>query len=806
MDVTVGPGRGSAAGSVVAYCTGITNVDPIKYDLLFERFLNPERVSMPDIDVDFDDEGRGKVLKYVVEKYGEERVAQIITFGSMAAKTAIRDVARVLKLPLPEADKLAKLIPERPGITLEQAFKEVPELADEKNRGSELVRKTLRFAQTLEGSARHTGTHACGVIIGPEDLIDHIPLATAKDSELMVTQYDGKLVESVGMLKMDFLGLATLSIIKDAIENIYHRNGIKINIDEIPMDDQQTFELFQRGDTIGTFQFESEGMRTHLRDLKPTTIEDLIAMNALYRPGPMDNIPNFINRKHGRDKIVYPHPSLEHILDKTYGIMVYQEQIMQISKTLAGFSGGKADELRKAMGKKKMDIIEKLRVEFIEGSRKNNDVDEKVAADIYDQMGEFGKYGFNRSHAAAYSIIAYQTGYLKAHYAAEYMASVLTHNLRNIDKITFYIEECKRSGLLVLEPDINESSFNFTVNKKGQIRFGMAAIKGVGEQAVNSIIEERNENGPFTNIFDLAKRVSLRSVNKRCLEALAMAGAFDDFEDTHRAQYFYKESEDDTPFLEKIIKYAANYQSKLNSTQQSLFGETSSVQEQEIQLPVCEPWTTLHQLKLEKEVTGFYMSGHPLDSYRIEMQYFCNTKLGDLKGDLRQLMNQNMIFAGIVSSAAHKMTKTGKPFGSFTLEDFNDSFSFILFSEDYLKMKHFLSEGALLMVNAKVQARYNTSDQLEVKISSITLLPDALDKYTRSVTVFLPLEAVSASLINELQQMMKLNNKGKCSVKFQVIDASENISIELPCKKQLVSNPGFVHTLQSYNKLKFKLN
>jgi len=805
MGVTVGPGRGSAAGSVVAYCTGITNVDPIKYDLLFERFLNPERISMPDIDVDFDDEGRGKVLKYVVEKYGEDRVAQIITFGSMAAKTSIRDVARVLKLPLPEADKLAKLIPERPGITLEQAFNEVPELAEEKNKGSELIQKTLRFAQTLEGSARHTGTHACGVIIGPEDLIDHIPLATAKDSELMVTQYDGKLVESAGMLKMDFLGLATLSIIKDAIENIEKRHGIKINIDEIPMDDQQTFELYQRGDTIGTFQFESEGMRMYLRDLKPTTIEDLIAMNALYRPGPMDNIPNFINRKHGRDKIVYPHFSLEHILEKTYGIMVYQEQIMQISKTMAGFSGGKADELRKAMGKKKMELIEKLRVEFIEGSQKNN-VDEKVAADVYDQMGEFGKYGFNRSHAAAYSIIAYQTGYLKAHYPAEYMASVLTHNLRNIDKITFYIEECKRADLLVLEPDINESGFNFMVNKKGQIRFGMAAIKGVGEQAVNAIIEERNLNGPFVSIFDMAQRVNLRSVNKRCFEALAMAGAFDGFEGTHRAQYFYKESEDDSPFMEKIIKYAANYQSKLNSTQQSLFGEASVSQETEIQLPVCEPWSKLKQLKLEKEVTGFYMSGHPLDSYRTEMESFCNTNLGDLKGDLRQLMNHNLIFAGIVSSDSHKMTKTGKPFGSFTLEDFNDSFSFNLFSEDYLKMKHFLTEGALLMVNAKVQSRYSASDQLEIKITNITLLPDALEKLVQTITVFIPLEVISSTLIDELYRMIKTNNKGKCKIKFQVMDTSENLSIELPSHKFMVSNPGMVHALQSYNKLKFKLN
>ncbi len=537
MMVIVGPGRGSAAGSAVAYCTGITNIDPIRYNLLFERFLNPERVSMPDIDIDFDDEGRDKVLDYVVDKYGKEKVAQIVTFGTMAAKLAIRDVARVIKLPLPDADRLAKLVPEKPGISLAAAYKEVKELYDIKKSGEDLEKKTLVFAETLEGSARHTGTHACGVIIGPDDLMNHVPLSTAKDSELPVTQFEGKLVESVGILKMDFLGLKTLSIIKDAIHNIKIRHDVTIDIDKIPLDDEQTFELYQKGETIGTFQFESEGMRMYLKDLKPTNIEDLIAMNALYRPGPMGYIPVYIDRKHGREKVNYPHELLEEILTPTYGIMVYQEQIMQTAQIMAGFSLGKADILRRAMGKKKKDIMAEQAVEFIKGAEEKG-ISKEKAEEVFQIMERFAEYGFNRSHSAAYSIIAYQTAYLKAHYPAEYMAAVLTHNLNDIKKIKFFIDECLRQHIDVLGPNINESSLNFTVNDKGEVLFGMAAIKGVGGAAVKNIMEERDERGQFTSIFDFSQRINLRAVNRKSMEALALAGAFDAFEGSHRAQYF----------------------------------------------------------------------------------------------------------------------------------------------------------------------------------------------------------------------------------------------------------------------------
>lgn len=644
LNVLVGPGRGSAAGSAVAFCTGITNIDPIKYNLLFERFLNPERVSMPDIDIDFDDEGRERVMQYVIDKYGESHVAQIITFGTMAAKLAIRDVARVLKLPLQEADRLAKLVPERPGITLSQAFKEVKELGDVRKKGDELAKKTLTFAQTLEGIARHTGTHACGVIIGPDDLIEHIPLSTAKDSQLMVTQYDGKLVESVGMLKMDFLGLKTLSIIKDAIVNVKKRQNIDIDIDKIPLDDERTFELYQRGETIGTFQFESEGMRTYLKELKPTNIEDLIAMNALYRPGPMNYIPVYINRKHGREKVNYPHPWLEDILKPTNGIMVYQEQIMQTAQIMAGYSLGGADILRRAMGKKLASEMQKQKVIFVEGAMKKG-IEESTAVEIFRIMERFAEYGFNRSHSAAYSLIAYQTAYLKAHYPAEFMASVLTHNLNDIKKITFFIDESQRQGIPVLGPDVNESHLDFMVNQNGEIRFGMGAIKGVGEAAVNALIEERDANGGFKGIIDMVTRVNLRSVNKRCFEALAMAGGFDRFSDSHRAQYFHREHTDDIIFLEKILKHGNAIQERMNSAQVSLFGESEDIEIPTIELPTTLPWSKIEQLKNEKSVTGFYISGHPLDDYKIEMTNFCNVTIGQLSENLREYRAQTVNFA-----------------------------------------------------------------------------------------------------------------------------------------------------------------
>ncbi|MBM3435035.1 MAG: DNA polymerase III subunit alpha, partial [Bacteroidetes bacterium] len=747
MNVTVGPGRGSAAGSAVAYCTGITSIDPIKYNLLFERFLNPERVTMPDIDVDFDDEGRDKVLNYVVEKYGKNRVAQIVTFGTMAAKLAIRDVARVLKLPLPDADRLAKMVPERPGITLKKAYEEVPELAYIKEKGEDLERKTLQFAETLEGSARHTGTHACGVIIGPDDLINYIPLATAKDSQLMVTQYEGKLVESAGMLKMDFLGLKTLSIINDALRNIKKRRGTSIDIEAIPLDDKNTFELYQQGDTIGTFQFESDGMRSYLKDLKPTNIEDLIAMNALYRPGPMEFIPLYIRRKHKKEKVEYPHPMLEKILEPTYGIMVYQEQIMQAAQIMGGFPLGKADLLRRAMGKKDMQIMEKQKEIFIHGAA-GMGVDRKKAEEVFNTMMEFAKYGFNRSHSAAYSLIAYQTAWLKAHYPAEYMAAVLTHNLSDIKKITFFVDECHRHNIEVLGPDVNESHLNFMVNDKGEIRFGLMAIKNVGENAAQSIIDERNKKGTFKSIFDFSKRVNLKSVNKRSMESLAMAGAFDCFEDTHRAQFFYRENSEDTIFLEKIVKHAGDYQLQENSAQVSLFGDMAAIEVKDPEMPVCSPWTKLEQLKNEKDVTGFYMSGHPLEDFRIEIDQFCNVNLTDVKNNREALRNKSITFAGILTTVNHRTSKTGNSFGTFTLEDFSDSEQFILFSEDYLRMNHFLVEGSSLLVKANIQPRNSKNrDQLEVRINSLTLISDAIDKFAREVLVQVPLSKITEEFV-----------------------------------------------------------
>ncbi|MEZ5149159.1 MAG: DNA polymerase III subunit alpha [Bacteroidales bacterium] len=803
MDVIVGPGRGSAAGSAVAYCTGITSIDPIKYNLLFERFLNPERVSMPDIDVDFDDAGRDKVLKYVVDKYGKEKVAQIVTFGTMAAKLAIRDVARVLKLPLPDADRLAKMVPERPGITLKQAYKDVPELNEIKSKGEELERKTLQFAETLEGSARHTGTHACGVIIGPDDLINHVPLATAKDSELMVTQYEGKLVESVGMLKMDFLGLKTLSIMNDAIKNIHRRHGVKIEIEKIPLDDKKTYELYQRGDTIGTFQFESEGMRSYLKELKPTNIEDLIAMNALYRPGPMEFIPTFIRRKHGKEKVEYPHPLLEEILKPTFGIMVYQEQIMQTAQIMGGFTLGKADILRRAMGKKKMDVMTAMKKEFVEGAEAKG-IEKKNAEEVFDVMQEFAKYGFNRSHSAAYSVIAYQTSYLKAHYPAEYMAAVLTHNLNDIKKITFFIDESKRRDIPVLGPDVNESHMNFMVNEKGEIRFGLAAIKNVGESAADSIIREREENGPYQSIFDFAKRVNLKSVNKRSMEALAMAGAFDRFENTHRAQYFYRENTEDTIFLEKIVKFANEYQIQQNSAQVSLFGDAEEVQMVDPSLPDCPIWSKMEQLNKEKEVTGFYMSGHPLEDFKSEIDNFCNVTINDLKNDKEKYKNKQVTFAGILTAVNHRTSKTGNPFATFTMEDFNDFDNYILFSEDYLKLKHFLVEGSSLLVKAKVTERNFKNGQLDIRISSIMLLSESMERNTKEILLKLTLDNIDESFIENLEKIIK-ESPGSCKLRFQVTDLEDNIDVNLPAARLSIGASGFLRNMDLLGDIEYKL-
>ncbi|MBA4055808.1 MAG: DNA polymerase III subunit alpha, partial [Marivirga sp.] len=698
IGVSVGPGRGSAAGSAVAYSIGITNVDPIKYDLLFERFLNPDRVSLPDIDIDFDDEGRDRVLKYVIEKYGKNQVAQIITYGTMAAKSSIRDCARVMELPLSESNLLAKMVPERPGTSLDMAFGEVKELADIK-KGSDLKAQVLQQAVILEGSVRNTGTHACGVIITPDDLTKFVPVSTARDSDMLVTQFDNSVVESAGMLKMDFLGLTTLSVINTALKNIKKSKGITIDIDTIPLDDLKTYQLFQRGETTGTFQFESIGMQKYLRQLKPDKFEDLIAMNALYRPGPMEYIPTFINRKHGREPIKYDLPAMEGNLAETYGITVYQEQVMLLSQKLAGFSKGDADVLRKAMGKKQKAVLDKMKDKFIDGCKKNNHPPE-ICEKIWTDWEAFAQYAFNKSHSTCYSLIAYHTAYLKANYPAEYMAAVLTHSQNNLENVTFFIEECRNLGIKVLGPHVNESGVYFAVNKDGEIRFGLGAIKGAGDSAVEAIIQEREAKGSFADIFEFAKRMNQRSVNKKTYECLALSGAFDCFNGIHRRQYvFAKDGE--VSLLEKAMKYAAKTQQEEQSAQASLFGGSSGIVMPQPKIEYVEPFTEIEKLNLEKEVVGIYISGHPLDNFKFEMDAFCKTACNELN-ELESMVGRETKLGGIVSGVEHRTTKTGKPFGKFTLEDYTGSYTFTLFGEDYLKFKNFMNIGWFLFVEGAV--------------------------------------------------------------------------------------------------------
>jgi len=773
MEVVVGPGRGSVAGSVIAYCLGITDIDPIRYNLLFERFLNPARVSMPDMDIDFDDEGRQKVIDYVVNKYGKNQVAQIITFGSMAAKSSIRDVARVLGVPLRKADYLAKLVPDRPGTTLAKAFQEVPELAALKKEITSDEGRVLALAQTLEGSARHTGIHAAGIIIAPDDITQYIPVKTDKDADLLVTQYDGSVVESVGMLKMDFLGLKTLSIIKDTVASVEKKYDVKIDITKIPLDDEKVFELFQRGDTVAVFQFESEGMRQWLTQLKPTDIEDLIAMNALYRPGPMQFIPNFVARKHGKEKVTYPHPLLEVLLESTYGIMVYQEQIMETARIIADYTLGEADLLRRAMGKKKAEEMAKQRARFIEGAQIKHKIEEKKAIEIFEMMEKFAQYGFNRSHSAAYSMIAYQTAYLKAHYPSEYMAAVLTHNQHDIGKISFFMEECRHQNLEVLGPDINESSFMFDVNKAQQIRFGLGAIKGTGEAAVEAIIVEREENGKFKDLFDFVTRVNLRKVNKKTLESLAMSGALDAFEGYHRRQYLFAEAGEQS-LIEKAILYGNKLQREKEIAQQSLF--EMEAEEGYITLPKiaeCEPYPALEKLKLEKEIIGFYISGHPLEQFKVELESFCNT---NTKQALT-VKNKEVFLAGIVTSCVVKQGKTGKPFGLFTMEDQAGTLDMALFGEDFLKHQHLLYQGAFLYIGGRVQPRYKREDMLEVKPHTIQLLSEIREKLSKELHMVIPADAVDQSFIDTFQQALS-TYPGKCNLQLTILSSADQFQVK----------------------------
>ncbi|KJJ37633.1 DNA polymerase III subunit alpha [Aequorivita vladivostokensis] len=818
MGVSVGPGRGSAAGSAVAYCLGITNICPIKYDLLFERFLNPDRVSMPDIDIDFDDEGRSKVMDYVINKYGSNQVAQIITYGTMAAKSSIRDTARVLDLPLNEADRISKLIPNMTKLNkifglsdaeLRSRFRsdELPKVNELLNlsEGSDLEAQTINQAKILEGSVRNTGIHACGVIITPSDITDFVPVATAKDSDLYVTQFDNSVVESAGLLKMDFLGLKTLTLIKDTVKLVKHKHNVDLDPDNFPLDDEKTYELFQRGDTVGIFQYESAGMQKYMKELKPTVFADLIAMNALYRPGPMEYIPSFVRRKHGEEEIEYDLPAMEEYLKETYGITVYQEQVMLLSQKLAGFTKGEADVLRKAMGKKQKAVLDKMKPQFVAQAAEKGHDPEKLEK-IWKDWEAFASYAFNKSHSTCYAWIAYQTAYLKAHYPAEYMAAVLSNNMSDIKQVTFFMDECKRMGLTVLGPDVNESFHKFTVNDQGAIRFGMGAVKGVGSSAVATIVENRKD-GKYKSVFDLAKRIDLRSANKKAFENLALAGGFDSF-DTHRAQYLHDDG-DGVMFIEKVLRYAAKYQETQNSSQVSLFGDASEVQIPEPGVPPCEEWGTMKKLKQEKEVVGVYISGHPLDDFRIEMESFTNCKVSHFN-HLEDYLNKELCFGGVVSDVQHRESKAGKGWAIFTVEDYEDSYDFKIFGEEYLKWRHFLVPNSFIYGRVFVKEGWTNRDtgkkgEPRLQYNSIQLLHDVMETHGKKLTITMPLNDLREGKIDSLKNLVK-THKGEKQLFFVVYENEEKIHLTMPSRKHKINISKELLDELDREQLHYKLN
>ena len=823
LGVYVGPGRGSAAGSVVAYCLGITNIDPIKYNLLFERFLNPDRKSLPDIDTDFDDEGRQKVIDYVVDKYGKNQVAHIATYGTMAAKMSIKDVSRVLDLPLQESNALAKLVPEKPKITLDRIFnaaltgdksladkeglnpeelEQVKELRRIKEAGG-LPATVIENALVLEGSVRGTGIHAAGIIIAPSDLTDILPVATSKDVNLLITQYDGSIIENAGVIKMDFLGLKTLSILKEAVRLIKQNHNEDIILDDLPLDDKTTYELYQRAETNGTFQFESPGMQKHLRDLKPDQFSDLIAMNALFRPGPMVYIPNYIARKHGREKIEYDLPEMEEYLSDTYGITVYQEQVMLLSQKLANFTKGDADVLRKAMGKKDKATIDKMKGKFMEGGAANNHPTDKLDK-IWTDWEAFAQYAFNKSHSTCYGLVAYQTGYLKANYPPEFMAAVLSNSLGNIEKITFFMDECKRMGLSLLVPDVNESSRSFAVNKKGQIRFGLGAIKGVGDAAVDAIVEERQKKGEYKDIFDFVSRINVRQVNKKSLESLALAGAFDCFPEVQRSHYFALDPQDNTNFIEKIVRYSSRMAELKAEATASLFGELGAGTGNDIaqpRIPTAEPWSVMEQLKNEKEVVGVYISGHPLDEYKTEITNFCNSNTGQLESR----PNVAQTFAGIVTKVNVRTSANGNQFMIFTIEDYAGNYEFALFSKDYIQFERFIALDRLLFIQGSYQLKNRHMDQMVFKIQSIELLSEVLSDRTKEIRLRIDLNRFQPAILDLLQETLE-RNKGDKKLTLEVYDEQEKIGMDFLSRKMQVSiTKSLISELDELDNVKVRL-
>ena len=810
LDVSVGPGRGSAAGSAVAYCLGITKIDPIKYDLLFERFLNPDRISLPDIDVDFDDDGRGRVLNWVTEKYGQEKVAHIITYGTMATKLAIKDVARVQKLPLPESDRLCKLVPDKipdKKMNLPNAIAYVKELQAAEVSPNQILRDTIKYAKMLEGNVRNTGVHACGTIICRDDITDWVPVSTADDKEtgekMLVTQYEGSVIEDTGLIKMDFLGLKTLSIIKEAVENIKRSKGIILDIDNVNIEDPATYELYSEGRTIGTFQFESAGMQKYLRELNPTTFEDLIAMNALYRPGPMDYIPDFIDRKNGRKPIEYDIPIMEKYLKDTYGITVYQEQVMLLSRLLANFTRGESDALRKAMGKKLRDKLDHMKPQFIEEGQKNGH-NPKVLEKIWTDWEKFASYAFNKSHATCYSWVAFQTAFLKANYPSEYMAATMSRNISNITEITKLMDECKATGIRTLGPDINESYHKFSVNHRGDIRFGLGAIKGVGESAVQSIIDEREKNGPYKDIFDFVQRVNLSACNRKNIENLALAGAFDSFPEIKREDFFEMNAKGEE-FAEVLVRYGNKYQMDKSAATNSLFGGDNMVEVATPEIVSASQWGDLEKLNRERELVGIYLSAHPLDEYSVILENVCNVTMLELS-DLTPLQGRDLVMGGIVTNVREGQTKTGKPYGIAKVEDYSGSYEFAFFGSEWIDKRNFFMVGMFLFLKGKCQPRQWKQDEWEVKVGNIELLSEVKDKLIDKITINAPLSSVDDEMITDLLSIVK-EHPGRAELCFVVKDEDGEMHVSLSSKTIHIEVEKTVMSyIKSQPQLSFKIN